>query len=308
MAKAYQNQRSFPIDIRRMAESLGPNETGTNEQKEQSLKERFPLEEAKEMILDPTLLLDQTGVVLAWYLPGVLSHEFQVSALLKDSNEDPGPRKWLQTSSLQTAILSASLFVMHPNLYSSGREALCKLGQSTEIEEMKSVLSEWSSVYSVTSVIVNQGNPISSGPKLQNSVVGYVGYHRWGSQASHGVGHSQGGTVLWARNGTSTIWKGPSAWSFSVGNGRGIPAGMGDIPVTRGIPMPPNQYYNDETSGCGCKRSLKTSRMRLKTHGCSGLKRLCMEQLTNFGRGDNEGRRVQIPWVFLCKRTGYIGL
>ncbi|KAF9230690.1 hypothetical protein BU15DRAFT_83314 [Melanogaster broomeanus] len=77
MAKAYQNQRSFPIDIRRMAESLGPNETGTNEQKEQSLKERFPVEEAKEMISDPTLLLDQTGVVLAWYLPGVLSHEFQ---------------------------------------------------------------------------------------------------------------------------------------------------------------------------------------------------------------------------------------
>ncbi|KAF9222990.1 hypothetical protein BS17DRAFT_818312 [Gyrodon lividus] len=33
--------------------------------------------EQEEEISDPTLLLDQTGVILAWYLPGVLSEEFQ---------------------------------------------------------------------------------------------------------------------------------------------------------------------------------------------------------------------------------------
>ncbi|KAF9231035.1 hypothetical protein BU15DRAFT_68675 [Melanogaster broomeanus] len=131
MAKAYQNQRSFPINIRRMVESLGPNETGKIPPIEEAQGDRYRIRPS---------LLDQTGALSrsvsnsrswrteeelfgggevrgaielspAWYQQGCLPfrHMPEVSALLKDSNEDPGPRKWLQASSLQTAILSASL-------------------------------------------------------------------------------------------------------------------------------------------------------------------------------------------------------
>ncbi|KIK72150.1 hypothetical protein PAXRUDRAFT_22336 [Paxillus rubicundulus Ve08.2h10] len=59
MAKAYQNQRTFPIDIQCMAEALGSNETGTNEAREKALKERFLVEKDEELVCKPTLLLDQ---------------------------------------------------------------------------------------------------------------------------------------------------------------------------------------------------------------------------------------------------------
>ncbi|KIK71997.1 hypothetical protein PAXRUDRAFT_22526 [Paxillus rubicundulus Ve08.2h10] len=77
MAKAYENQRTFPIDIQHMAEALGSNETGTKEAREKALKERFPVEKDVELVCEPTLLLDQTWVIMAWHLPGVLSEEFQ---------------------------------------------------------------------------------------------------------------------------------------------------------------------------------------------------------------------------------------
>ncbi|KIK78827.1 hypothetical protein PAXRUDRAFT_16664 [Paxillus rubicundulus Ve08.2h10] len=67
MAKAYQNQKA-----------LGSNETGTNEVREKALKETFPVEKDGELVCEPTLLLDQTSVIMAWHLPGVLSEEFQV--------------------------------------------------------------------------------------------------------------------------------------------------------------------------------------------------------------------------------------
>ncbi|KIK71764.1 hypothetical protein PAXRUDRAFT_22865 [Paxillus rubicundulus Ve08.2h10] len=67
MAKAYQNQKA-----------LGLNETSTKEAREKALKERFPVEKDEEFVCEPTLLLDQTGVIMAWHLPGVLSEEFQV--------------------------------------------------------------------------------------------------------------------------------------------------------------------------------------------------------------------------------------
>ncbi|KAF9234569.1 hypothetical protein BU15DRAFT_65565 [Melanogaster broomeanus] len=193
MAKAYQNQRSFPIDIRRMAESLGPNETGTNEQKEQSLKERFPLEEAKEMIIgsDPPIGPDRGcpghGIFLASYLMSsrqalVLSFPFGMRECGTNlellfpalSRSVSNSRSWRTEEELfggsrdpngskpalcKPPSFRHRLFVMHPDFYASGRETLCKLGQSTQIEEMKSVLSEWSLVYSVTSVIVNWATP-----------------------------------------------------------------------------------------------------------------------------------------------------
>ncbi|KIK72484.1 hypothetical protein PAXRUDRAFT_21936 [Paxillus rubicundulus Ve08.2h10] len=69
MAKAHQNQRTFPIDIRHIAEALGSNETSTNEVREKALKEIFPVEKDGEL-----------------HLPGVLSEEFQVEGL----HEKPG--------------------------------------------------------------------------------------------------------------------------------------------------------------------------------------------------------------------------
>ncbi|KIK73402.1 hypothetical protein PAXRUDRAFT_178534 [Paxillus rubicundulus Ve08.2h10] len=60
-----------------MAEALGSNETGTKEAREKALKERFPVEKEEELVCEPTLLLDWTGVIMAWHLPGVLSEEFQ---------------------------------------------------------------------------------------------------------------------------------------------------------------------------------------------------------------------------------------
>ncbi|KIK74240.1 hypothetical protein PAXRUDRAFT_176333 [Paxillus rubicundulus Ve08.2h10] len=60
-----------------MAEALGSNESGTNEAKEKALKERFLVENDGELLWKLTLLLDQTGVIMAWHLPGVLSEEFQ---------------------------------------------------------------------------------------------------------------------------------------------------------------------------------------------------------------------------------------
>ncbi|KIK72488.1 hypothetical protein PAXRUDRAFT_180569, partial [Paxillus rubicundulus Ve08.2h10] len=53
MAKAYKNQSI------------------TNEAREKALKERFLVEKDEELVCEPTLLLDRTGVIMAWHLPGV---------------------------------------------------------------------------------------------------------------------------------------------------------------------------------------------------------------------------------------------
>ncbi|KIK73749.1 hypothetical protein PAXRUDRAFT_122477, partial [Paxillus rubicundulus Ve08.2h10] len=193
-----------------MAEALGLNKSGTNEAREQALKERFPIKKDEELVCKLTLLLDWAGVIMTWHLSGVLSEEFQrdcarnleflfpdisrsitglrswraqedlftegcirgaielsppfrhqpkVSAILKYSHANPGPQQWLQAGALQTAILSAILLVIHPNLYASGRETLLKLAGSTLDKEMKQIIPEWSTVYSVVSIIVNQATP-----------------------------------------------------------------------------------------------------------------------------------------------------
>ncbi|KIK71975.1 hypothetical protein PAXRUDRAFT_181519, partial [Paxillus rubicundulus Ve08.2h10] len=207
MAKAYQNQKA-----------LGSNETGTNKAREKALKERFSVEKDEELVCKLTLLLDQTGVIMAWHLPGVLSEEFQVgvqrnleflfpdisrsiislrswrtqedlfmesrirgaielspawyqqgrvpyrhqpevSAILKASHANPGPQQWLRARALQNAILSATLVVMHPDLYALGRENLLKVAGSTQDEDMQQIIPEWPTVYSVVSVIANRATP-----------------------------------------------------------------------------------------------------------------------------------------------------
>ncbi|KIK77286.1 hypothetical protein PAXRUDRAFT_167370, partial [Paxillus rubicundulus Ve08.2h10] len=175
-----------------------------------------------------TLLLDQTGVIMAWHLPGVLSEELQVcfqclisigmvlltlgrgtvrgtwnfssltydlfteshirgaielspawyqqgqpyrhqpevSAILKASHADPGPQQWLRGGALQNAILSANLMVMHPDLYALGKETFLKLASSTQDKDMQQIILEWSTVYLVVLVIVNQATPFHCRPHL----------------------------------------------------------------------------------------------------------------------------------------------
>ncbi|KIK71787.1 hypothetical protein PAXRUDRAFT_22834 [Paxillus rubicundulus Ve08.2h10] len=161
-----------------MAEALGLNENGTDEVREKALKERFPVEKDEELVYELTILLDQTGVIMAWHLPGVLYEEFQrdcekpgiplprykgaielspawyqqghqpkVSTILKGSHADPGPRQWFQAGALQNDILSATLMVMHPDLYASGRETFLKLASSTQDEDMQQIILEWASLF-----------------------------------------------------------------------------------------------------------------------------------------------------------------
>ncbi|KIK72969.1 hypothetical protein PAXRUDRAFT_21381 [Paxillus rubicundulus Ve08.2h10] len=92
----------------------------------------------------------------AWYQQG---HQPEVSTILKASHADPGPQQWLQAGALQNAILSASLMVMHPDLYALGRETLLRLAGSTQDEDMQQIIPEWPMVYSVVSVIANWATP-----------------------------------------------------------------------------------------------------------------------------------------------------
>ncbi|KIK74429.1 hypothetical protein PAXRUDRAFT_175730, partial [Paxillus rubicundulus Ve08.2h10] len=94
----------------------------------------------------------------AWYQQGRVPyrHQPEVSAILKASHANPGPRKWLQARALQNAILSATLMFMHPDLYALGRETLLRLASSTQEEDMQQIILEWSTVYLVVSMIVNQ--------------------------------------------------------------------------------------------------------------------------------------------------------
>ncbi|KIK77599.1 hypothetical protein PAXRUDRAFT_41583, partial [Paxillus rubicundulus Ve08.2h10] len=54
------------------------------------------------------------------------------------------------------AILSVTFLVMHPDRYASGMETLLKLASSTLDKEIKEIIPEWSIVYLVVSITVNQ--------------------------------------------------------------------------------------------------------------------------------------------------------
>ncbi|KIK77330.1 hypothetical protein PAXRUDRAFT_167227, partial [Paxillus rubicundulus Ve08.2h10] len=104
----------------------------------------------------------------AWYQQGRVSYRNQpkVSTILKGSHANPGPQQWLQAGALHIAILWATLMVMHPELYASGRETFLKLASSTQDQDMQQIIPEWSTVYSprglsilTVSVIVNQATP-----------------------------------------------------------------------------------------------------------------------------------------------------
>ncbi|KIK74223.1 hypothetical protein PAXRUDRAFT_176375, partial [Paxillus rubicundulus Ve08.2h10] len=97
----------------------------------------------------------------AWYQQGKVPyrHQPEVSTILKGSHANPGPWQWIQAGALQNAILLVTLMVMHSDLYASGRETFLKLASSTQDKDMQQIIPEWSTVYMVVLVIVNQATP-----------------------------------------------------------------------------------------------------------------------------------------------------
>lgn len=91
----------------------------------------------------------------------------EVSATLKARNPDQGGRAWLEQMILPSAVLSAAMAVMHPDLYAAGREAVVRLYQDLAVlhpddpalVEMAEMLRLWPSVFTTTSVMVNRVTP-----------------------------------------------------------------------------------------------------------------------------------------------------
>ncbi|KIK83531.1 hypothetical protein PAXRUDRAFT_153137, partial [Paxillus rubicundulus Ve08.2h10] len=99
-----------------IAEALGLNETGTKEAREKALRERFPVEKDEELVCELTLLLHQTGVIMAWHLPGVLSEEFQV-----DINRSiTSSRSWRTQEDLFTESHIRGAIELSPAWYQQG--------------------------------------------------------------------------------------------------------------------------------------------------------------------------------------------
>ncbi|KIK80024.1 hypothetical protein PAXRUDRAFT_159788, partial [Paxillus rubicundulus Ve08.2h10] len=128
MAKGYQNQKA-----------LGSNESGTNKEREKALKERFLVEKDDELVCEPTLLLDQTGVIMAWHLPGVLSEEFQVDCvrnlefLFPDiSRSITSWRSWRTQENLFMESCIIGAIELSPAWYQQGRVVRQILGHHTE--------------------------------------------------------------------------------------------------------------------------------------------------------------------------------
>lgn len=62
-----------------------------------------------------------------------------------------------------SALLSASLAIMHPEMYLAGQQAMLKLlrwSSGQDNAEMQDVLAIWPSVFSVISVMVNRMSPL----------------------------------------------------------------------------------------------------------------------------------------------------
>ncbi|KAF9235307.1 hypothetical protein BU15DRAFT_78140 [Melanogaster broomeanus] len=220
LVAAYKNRVTVNIDARRVAHNLTANEFGKDPDREKKLLEKYD-PGPEHLISEPTVVVDEQGCVLTWYLPGVLlrrlqdemwdvlehikpllknstassaehkwrtmtslfwkdasikgsielspawfqqgrdgrNHVPEVSALLKASNSlSTRARAWLHEMTVPNAILSAALAVMHPDLYAAGWEAMVGLGRlalETGDDEMAEVLRTWSSVYSVSSLMVN---------------------------------------------------------------------------------------------------------------------------------------------------------
>lgn len=67
---------------------------------------------------------------------------------------------WLSDISESNSVLSAILSVIHPSLYSAGREAVIRLRQNAEIHPLGNVLDKWNTVFSGLSIICNRTTPV----------------------------------------------------------------------------------------------------------------------------------------------------
>ncbi|KIK77159.1 hypothetical protein PAXRUDRAFT_167656, partial [Paxillus rubicundulus Ve08.2h10] len=113
---------TFPINIQCMAEALGSNESSTNEAREKALKERFPVKKDEELVCELTLLLDQTGVIMAWHLPGVLSEQFQLEFLFPDITRSiTSLRSWRTQEDLFTESRIRGAIELSPAWYQQGQ-------------------------------------------------------------------------------------------------------------------------------------------------------------------------------------------
>ncbi|KIK72982.1 hypothetical protein PAXRUDRAFT_179546, partial [Paxillus rubicundulus Ve08.2h10] len=100
----------------------------------------------------------------AWFQQG---RNVKVSATLKARNPDQGGRDWLKQMMVPSAVLSAAMAIMHPDLYSMGHEAVIRLYQDLAMPhsddpafaEMAEMLRLWLSVFTATSVMVNCSTP-----------------------------------------------------------------------------------------------------------------------------------------------------
>ena len=82
----------------------------------------------------------------------------QVGAALKL----PAGIEWLDEISTSNMISSTILAVIHPELYSAGRESLVRLREDSEFErnDVDRVLSRWTSAFSGVSIISNRITPL----------------------------------------------------------------------------------------------------------------------------------------------------
>ncbi|KAG1729392.1 hypothetical protein EDB19DRAFT_1832434 [Suillus lakei] len=71
LIKAYKNPIQTQIDIARYSKLISPKDMGHNEEREEKLLERCPPgHEGTKLVEIPTTILDASGAIIAWYLPG----------------------------------------------------------------------------------------------------------------------------------------------------------------------------------------------------------------------------------------------
>ncbi|KAG2101092.1 uncharacterized protein F5147DRAFT_776821 [Suillus discolor] len=76
LTDAYLNPVTINFDMVQYSDALHIQETGINPRHEQSLLERFP--PVGQLMLEwPTVVLDKFGLIVLWYLPGVINETIQ---------------------------------------------------------------------------------------------------------------------------------------------------------------------------------------------------------------------------------------
>lgn len=143
----------------------------------------------------------------------------RVSANLRDPETGGECRKWLATMYDAHALLSATLSIMHPQLYALGRESMVHLWKAAAAEnnqEMLEVLQEWPSVYNTLSVMVNRCSPYH---------VDMNGKVEWFDQLLT-VGRYKGLDMVFPRQRLRLRYEGGTMIAFS---GRLLVHGVGDV-------------------------------------------------------------------------------